>query len=102
MPIRRPETLESGSSVFNENGTLLEGGMLWRIGIVNFDLGYSNFDNTGSFEFDTKRGFARVGVDFSDSWSAAAEYETNDYSEKVLQLADFEAERVGLFLRWRR
>jgi hypothetical protein len=102
IPIRLPHSFEVVPSIFSENGTLLEGGLLWRIGIVNLDLGYSNFENTGSFEFDSKRAFARVGVDFTDNWSAAAEYENNDYTEKVLELADFDAQRVGVFLRWRR
>ncbi len=100
--IRIPQTFQIVPSIYNDNGTLYEGGLQWQPGIFNFDIGYSSFDNCGSFEFDTTRAFARAGVAFSNSWSAAVEYESYDYSEQVLTLADFDAARYGVYLRWRR
>jgi hypothetical protein len=102
IPIRIPQTLEITDSVFSENGTLLEGGLLWRISRFTIDLGYLQFDNTGSFEFDSSRAFVRFGVDFTDHWAAALEYEANDYEEEVLDLAQFEATRIGVYARWHR
>ena len=100
MPILIPQTLSPGESVFSENGTLLEGGLMWRISIVTLDLGYSKFENEGTFEFDMKRAFFRLGVDFTDHWAISADYENNDYTEKVLELAQYDATRYGVYLRW--
>jgi hypothetical protein len=102
IPILIPQTLGPGESIFSENGTLLEGGLTWRIAIVTLDLGYSKFENQGSFEFDMKRAFFRLGVDFTDHWAVSADYENNDYSEKVLELAQYDATRYGVYLRWHR
>ncbi len=100
MPILIPQTLSPAESVFSENGTLIEGGLLWRISIVTLDLGYSTFENEGTFDFDMKRAFLRVGVDVTDHWAVSADYENNDYSEKVLDLAQYDATRYGVYLRW--
>jgi hypothetical protein len=102
MPILTPHTLAPARSEFAEDGTLLEAGLIWRISRVNLDLGYSRFDNTGSFEFDMNRAFARVGVDLTDQWAVAAEFENNDYTEEVLELARYDATRYGVYLRWHR
>lgn len=102
MPILVPQTLSPSTSIYSENGRLLEGGLQWQISLFNLDLGYSTFENTGTFDFDMDRAFARVGVDFSDHWAAAVEYESNEYSEKVLTLAEYDATRYGVYLRWHR
>jgi hypothetical protein len=102
MPILIPQTLTEGRSEFMEEGTLLEGGLLWRISRFTIDLGYSEFENTGSFEFDSTRAFLRFGVDFTDHWAAAFEYENNEYEEEVLDLAQFDATRYGIYVRWHR
>jgi len=102
MPIRIPQTLSPGESVFSENGTLLEGGLMWRISIVTLDLGYSTFENEGTFEFEMKRAFLRLGVDFTDHWAISADYENNDYSEEILDFAQYDATRYGVYLRWHR
>lgn len=102
MPILIPQTLQPTQSIYNEEGTLLEGGLLWKISIVSLDLGYSEFSNEGSFGFDLNRAFARIGFDVTKSWAISAEYENNDYSEAVLDLAQFDADRYAIYLRWHR
>ena len=102
MPILVPQTLTQATSIHSENGTLLEGGLLWRISIVTLDVGYSEFENEGTFDFEMKRAFLRLGVDLSDHWAVSADYENNDYSEEVLDLAQYDATRDGIFLRWHR
>jgi hypothetical protein len=101
IPIRIPQSFEIAPSLYSDNGTLLEGGLYWQPGIFILDLGYSSFENEGSFEFETERAFARAGIELAKSWSIAAEYEAWDYSEQVLTLADFDATRYGVYLRWR-
>jgi hypothetical protein len=102
VPILIPQTLRPTESIFSEDGTLFEGSLLWRISIVTLDLGYSTFENEGSFEFDMNRAFLRVGVDFNDRWAISADYENNDYSESALDLAHYDADRYGVYLRWHR
>lgn len=102
VPILIPQTLSPSESIFSEEGTLLEGGLLWRISIVTLDVGYSTFENTGSFEFDMNRAFVRLGVDFNDHWAISADYENNDYTETVLDLAQYDADRYGVYVRWHR
>jgi hypothetical protein len=102
MPTRVPHNLSTTVSEFNESGTLLEGNVLWRIAGLTIDLGYSEFTNQGSFEFDMERAFVRVAMDVTDHWAAAAEFESQDYAEKILDLAHYDSSRIGVFLRWHR
>jgi len=53
-------------------------------------------------EGEMDRALARVAIDITKSISAAAEYENWDYSEDLFPIADYDADRWGLFLRWRR
>jgi hypothetical protein len=101
MLIREPHDLDVVSSLHSEDGELLEAGVLWRIARFDLDVSYSTFENVGSFPFQLDRGFARLGFDLTDAFSAAVEYETHDYSEAIFTPADFDAERYGVFIRWR-
>ena len=98
---RIPHDFSTASSEHSEDGELFEGALRWRIAMFDLDLGYSEFTNEGSFGFDLTRAFARVGVDFTDSFGAAVEYETNEYNEDILQVASYDAERIAVFLRFR-
>jgi hypothetical protein len=76
--------------------------LTWKIWLLTIDAAYSSFENAGSFPFQMDRALARVAVDITKSISAAAEYENWDYSEASFPSADYDANRWGLFLRWRR
>jgi hypothetical protein len=99
--IRMPQDLSLATSFHSEDGELLEGGIQWRISSFELWASYSTLENEGSLPFELKRGFGRISYDFDDHWGVAAEYETNEYVEQNLALADFDAERYGLFIRWR-
>ncbi len=101
VPIRVPQDFSIATSEHHENGQLMEAGFRWRFEPFDLDLGYSDFENTGSFEFDLVRTFARFGIDLSDAIGLAFEWESNKYTEDVLQLANFDADRFGVFVRWR-
>jgi hypothetical protein len=102
MPIRIPQTFEIVPSTYVEEGDLFDGGLTWKIWLLTIDAAYSTFENAGSFPFQMDRALARVAVDITKSISAAAEYENWDYSEASFPSADYDANRWGLFLRWRR
>ena len=99
--IRMPQDFSTEASKHAETGQLLEAGLRWRIAPFDIDLGYSDFENSGSFGFDMTRNFARLGIDFNDRVGAALEFENNEYTEDMQQLADFDADRFGVFIRWR-
>ncbi|PWB74637.1 MAG: hypothetical protein C3F15_07560 [Holophagae bacterium] len=102
VPIRVPQDFSIATSEHHENGQLMEAGFRWQFEPFDIDLGYSDFENTGSFGFDLTRNFARFGIDFTKAVGAALEWEYNKYTEDVLQLANFTANRFGVFLRWHR
>lgn len=101
VPVRQPADYSSFMSDHAEDGTFMEGGLTWRVGSFDVDLGHSCFENRGSFDLDLARTYGRVAYDFGGPWSAAVELESLDYDDGLLQAADYEAERYGVFLRWR-
>ena len=101
IAIRRPHDLSIGESFHEEDGELLEASLQWHPSRFDLALGYSNFENDGSFPFELERGFARVGFFFTKAFGVAVEYETREYSELNFSLADYDADRVAAFIRWR-
>ncbi len=101
VPIRVPQDFSIVASEHSENGELMEASFRWQIALFDLDLGYSDFENTGSFAFDLVRTFGRLGIGLGDAFGIAFEWESNKYTEEVLQLANFDADRFGIFLRWR-
>ena len=98
---RRPEDFTVGRSLHTENGEMLEASLDWRNDRYGLTLGFSSFDNDGTFAFELDRLFGRFYYDFSERFGAALEYEDHDYSEQAFSLADFQAERLGVFFRFR-
>jgi hypothetical protein len=101
MPIRVTQTFEIIPSMYAEEGDLFEGNLRWKIALFTIEAAYSTFENTGSFPFQMDRAFARLAVDLSKQFSLAGEYENWDYSEDMFPVADYDANRWGLFVRWR-
>jgi hypothetical protein len=101
IAIRRPQDLSIGESLHQEDGGLLEASLQWRPWRFDLDFGYSTFENNGSFPFELDRAFARVGFEFTKAFGAAVEYEAREYSEQSFEIADYDADRVAVFLRWR-
>lgn len=101
MPYRIPQTLATGASIYAEDGELLTGNLRWLISIFTVDAAYSTYENTGSFPVTMDRAFARIAVDLTKKIGAAIEYENWDYSEDLIPIANYDADRIGVFLRWR-
>ncbi len=102
MPIRLPQSFEIVPSAYVEEGDLFDGGFTWKIWLLTIDAAYSTFENSGSFPFEMDRAMARVAVDITKSIGIAGEYENWDYSEDMFPIADYDADRYGIYLRWRR
>jgi hypothetical protein len=102
IPIRVPQTFEIVPSIYAEDGELIEGALMWQIWILTLDAAYSTFDNTGSFPFQLDRASVRLAIDLSKHFAIAGEYENWDYSEATFPIADYDADRWGVFVRWHR
>jgi hypothetical protein len=102
IPIRIPQSFEVVPSIYAEDGELIEGALMWRIWVLTLDAAYSSFDNSGSFPFQLDRASARLSVDLTKSLAVAGELENWDYSEASFPIADYDADRWGVFVRWRR
>jgi hypothetical protein len=99
---RRPQDFGIEPSLHAEDAELIEGSILWNGNRFYLMGGYSSLDNDGSLPFQLDRIFGRLAFDFTDAWGLAVEYDNHEYTESAFTLADFEAERYGVFLRWHR
>lgn len=102
MPIRLPQTFEIVPSTYVEEGDLFDAGLRWKISLLTLDASYSIFENAGSFPFEMERAFVRAAIDITKNIAIAGEYENWDYSEDSFPIADYDADRYGVYLRWRR
>jgi len=99
--IRRPQDFVLEPSLYAEKGTMWDGGVTYQAGRVLIEGGYSTFENTGSLAFELKRALLRLEVPLSVDVTGVAMFDTTDYLETALNLADFKAKRYGIALRWR-
>ncbi len=99
--VRRPHDFGLETSVYDEEGEALEGSLTWTFHRFSADLGYSSYENQGSFPFQLDHAFARLGFDLTEKVGVAGELETYDYSEDLFAPADFDSTRYGAFVRLR-
>jgi hypothetical protein len=100
ISFRRPENFTIGDSINTENGNAREGGVSYLRGPFSIDASLSRFENSGTLPFTLNRHRFRATWDFKGHTGVAAEWDRDKYAES-LSLADFDASRYGLYLRWR-
>lgn len=98
--ITRPQDLGSEPSLYAEDGESLEASMDARFGRFSLGLGASRYRNRGNMAFDLDRTSARFDVEINASLGFYGQFERREYSEEMLPVAGFDADRYGLFLRW--
>lgn len=99
--IRDPARWDTVPSDHAEGGDMLEGRLEWRRDAFGVVAGFSDFENEGTFPFELQRLFGRAWWDFAENFGASVEIEEHDYSEEFLPLADFDASRYAVFVRYR-
>ncbi|MFN2441294.1 MAG: hypothetical protein ABR517_01285, partial [Thermoanaerobaculia bacterium] len=99
--IRLPQTFETVPSIHGEDGDSIEAGLRLFVRRLTADLSFGQFQNEGTYPFDIDRFRARLGYDFNDRYGIAGEWSHDEYSEDLLALGDYDADRIGVFLRWR-
>ncbi len=101
VAIRRPHDFGVETSLYSDDGTLLEGSIEWTGDRLGFEAGYSSLENKGTFPFTLDRIFARCTYDFNKTIGVGLEVESHDYAEDLFTAAEFDAERYGIFIRIR-
>jgi len=97
---RHPETFAIDTSYHKENGRAVEGGVGYDFTRGSIDTGISKFENIGTNPFTINRYHARLTLDIHGNAGIAAEWNRDKYSES-LGLGDYDANRYGIYLRWR-
>lgn len=101
LGIRVPYPPATEVSTYAEDGRNVEGAVSARFGRFTLDVGANRYSNDGDFEFDLDRTFARLDLDLAGRLGAYGVFERRKYEEKALPAANFDADRYGLFLRWK-
>jgi hypothetical protein len=100
IPVRDPVTFATFSSAYSEDGELVEGSVSWRADRWSLGGGYSRFANRGDRPLALKAGWARATVDLTKASGLAFEFDDHEYSEDLLELAEYKAKRYVVLVRW--
>lgn len=102
VAIRQPQDFQTTTSVYAEDGKSLDASLSLNVaGRYHFLGGVSRFENTGNLGFSLNRTFGRVDVDLTDALGVTVSFDKRKYTEDALQLANYDADRLGFFFRWR-
>lgn len=99
--IRRPETFVVETWTNDEDGEVLEGGAVLLLAPFSLDVNLSRYENEGTLPFSVDRWRVRSVYDFRTHYGIAAEYSRDQYEEEPAY-GQFDAERYGIFFRYRR
>lgn len=100
ITIRNPINFNLLTSFHEEDGEAIEGGFSLFYAPVRVDASYSQFDNDGTHAFDIDRLHARIAYAINNAFGVAVEWQNDEYDESGNLFADYQAERIGLYLRW--
>ena len=99
---RRPENFATDRSIYAENGMSREAGAGFRRAALSFDGSVARFTNRGDHPFDLDRLRISAGFDLPPKTKMGVlfEYAQDRYRERHATFSDFDATRVGIFLRY--
>jgi hypothetical protein len=100
VTFRRPETFALDTSRHDEDGDALELGLAFDLRPVTIDASASRYENEGTLPFNVDRYRTRIVYDFLAHTGIAAEWSRDNYEEDA-PFGAFEADRYGLFFRYR-
>ncbi len=101
---RLPYAFREADSVQSELGKGLEAAFTLDLKPFVLDAGFGRFRNDGSYPFTLDRSHATVELMLTDHVGVIGEWQNNKYTERFTtqaNLGDFEANRYGLYLRWK-
>jgi hypothetical protein len=97
---RRPETFAIDTSIHQENGKSLEGGVLFAFAPASVDTSFIRFENRGTTQFSMDRFRTRAMFNLTARAGLTAEWDRDRYTEPPPSYGNFQADRYGLYLRW--
>ncbi len=100
LSILQPYDYSLGSSIHEERGTDLSGGVSYTLDPATFSLGVSRFENKGLYPFDIDRARLSVEVGFAKQLAVVGEWGFDSYHEPNRGSASYDANRYGIYLRW--
>ena len=100
MTVRRPQDFVLEPSLYSEDGENLEASATVTFGRLTLEAGGNRYENQGSTPFTLDRTFARCDVGINDALGVYGVIDRREYTDDLLPIADFEATRVAVFVRW--
>lgn len=104
IPYRLPQDFTTAVSSHRENGLSLEAGVGLVLPWLSLDGSFGRFDNEGSYPFTIDRSRASADVPVTPQFALVAEWmrdKYNDVAQNTGSLGKFEANRYGIYVRWR-
>jgi hypothetical protein len=101
ISIRNPQNFTIGESIQQEDGNAREGGVSYLKGPFSIDASICRFRNRGTLPFNVDRHKVRATWDFKGKTGLAAEWDRDKYDETLGFFGDYDANRFGLYFRWR-
>lgn len=98
--VRIPVDFTLDESIYSEDGEAFDGGLTLHAGRFSLDAGYTQYKNGGPFAFALNRAYARCDLDFTEKVGAGVLFDARDFNQPSMALADYEATRYALVLRW--
>ena len=99
---RHPETFAIDTSVNQESGNSVEGGVLFAFEPMSLDLSAMQFDNSGTNPFKLNRYRLRASSKVIHQTGLTVEFDRDRYSEPSPYLGNFSGDRVGIYVHWTR
>jgi hypothetical protein len=102
ITVRIPQDLSLEPSLYLAEGELFDLEVNAKVAWFGVTLGWSSYDNTGTFGFDFEHAIARLDFDLFKSFGVGVLAESYDYQETELaEIGDYLVKRYGVFLRFR-
>ena len=99
---RRPETFAIDTSLHEENGKSVEGGVMVTWTRVSVEAAISRFMNRGTYPLDIDRFRTRALFPLHGKAGLTAEWDHDRYDDLLSAPGDFRGDRYGVYLRWTR
>ncbi len=101
VSFRFPQNFTEGDSIHREQGRAVEGGFAFFYKLSTFDFSRSAYTNRGTYPFKLERWRSRLTLDLKAHTGVIAEFNKDEYRDATFPAAAFNANRYGLYLRWK-
>jgi hypothetical protein len=100
--VRRPQDFGLEPSIYAEDGEEVDGAVALDLGRFEAQVGTTRATYEGSTPFDLDRTFLRFELGLTGTLGVLGHFEHREYREASFPVANYEADRYSLLLRWNR